>query len=63
MTIIKLDDHRPHVTGSVRCHKCKHEWVAVAPEGTMNLECPSCGAVGNYIDFDLDGCDSDDNGT
>lgn len=30
-------------TGKARCVACRHEWVAVAPLGTVALECPSCG--------------------
>lgn len=25
------------------CLGCRHEWVAVAEAGTVDLECPSCG--------------------
>ena len=32
----------PHMTVKARCLACKHEWVAVAPTGTIWLTCPSC---------------------
>lgn len=32
----------PHLSGTARCLHCKHEWVAVAPVGTLSLVCPSC---------------------
>ena len=32
----------PHNTGKARCIDCKHEWVAVAPVGTVWLICPAC---------------------
>lgn len=32
----------PHWTGTAHCLGCKHEWQAVAPLGTMWLECPKC---------------------
>lgn len=32
----------PHMTGKARCIQCGHEWVAVAPVGTVFLECPEC---------------------
>lgn len=33
----------PHTEGPVLCVECKHEWVGVAPCGTVGLECPNCG--------------------
>ena len=32
----------PHIKGEARCLVCKHEWQAVAPAGTYQLECPEC---------------------
>lgn len=32
----------PHLTGKAVCTTCNHEWVAVAPAGTVHLECPEC---------------------
>jgi len=32
-----------HMTGSARCLGCQHQWEAVAPIGTTELECPACG--------------------
>jgi hypothetical protein len=29
-------------TGQAFCVSCRHEWVAVAPTGTLDLECPAC---------------------
>ena len=26
----------------MKCDKCNHEWVAISPLGTQELECPSC---------------------
>ena len=40
--VIKLDDHRPHYTSDMVCHKCGHNWVAVYPEETKTLNCPEC---------------------
>jgi hypothetical protein len=31
-----------HNAGEAKCCHCKHEWVAVAPVGTVWLECPKC---------------------
>ena len=40
--VISIEDHMPHETQSIRCFKCNHDWVAVFPEGTTELECPNC---------------------
>jgi hypothetical protein len=32
----------PHLAGEAVCVSCRHTWVAVAPVGTWQLECPSC---------------------
>jgi hypothetical protein len=29
-------------SGEARCFQCEHTWVAVAPVGTVQLECPNC---------------------
>ena len=51
--IISLDDYRaeagPYLSGPARCMACKHEWVAVAPAGTTELECPHCGAMKGFF--------------
>mgnify|MGYP000489409234 CR=1 FL=1 len=44
MTVIYLDDYRAHIDGEAKCLACQHEWVAVAPTGTLGLDCPECGA-------------------
>lgn len=30
-------------TCTIECERCTHLWIAVAPIGTMGLECPGCG--------------------
>jgi hypothetical protein len=46
MTVISLTDERtkraPHREGPARCLNCKGEWHAVAPVGTVALQCPHC---------------------
>lgn len=32
----------PHVAGEAICLCCKHEWIATAPVGTHQLDCPEC---------------------
>ena len=34
----------PHRQGLARCIGCGHGWEAVAPAGTIALECPLCGS-------------------
>lgn len=33
----------PHAAGPAICLECRHEWVAVAPWGKLNFDCPACG--------------------
>lgn len=45
MTIIKFskpEKEEQHITGEAVCGTCAHEWVAVAPVGTTELQCPAC---------------------
>lgn len=30
--------------GKASCLQCKHTWHAVAPVGTVDLDCPACGS-------------------
>ena len=41
--IINLQKKRPHMTGDALCLQCSYKWVAVAPIGFVELECPECG--------------------
>lgn len=36
-------EHQAHLSGPAVCLACRHSWVAVAPLGTTELECGSCG--------------------
>lgn len=36
------EKREPHLSGEAICIGCRHEWVAVAPVGVWQLECPSC---------------------
>lgn len=40
--VVSLDDRRPHMSGEARCLCCGHKWVAIAPIGTVELECTEC---------------------
>jgi hypothetical protein len=37
------EERSPHLSGRAVCIGCKHVWQAVAPVGTVELECPACG--------------------
>ena len=41
--VTNILEHQPHMTGEAKCLACGHEWVAVAPIGTVAFECPKCG--------------------
>tara|TARA_Y100000815_G_C13263217_1_gene470132 strand:- start:118 stop:429 length:312 start_codon:yes stop_codon:yes gene_type:complete len=36
------EERSAHVCGTAKCLQCRHEWEAVAPVGTIDLECPEC---------------------
>jgi len=44
--VVSLADERqkrsPHISGAAKCLACQHRWMAVAPTGTIWLDCPSC---------------------
>lgn len=45
MTVVPFErpeKEEPHLAGEALCIGCRHEWAAVAPVGTWQLECPSC---------------------
>ena len=39
---VATDPPEPHMTGDAKCLSCGHAWQAVAPVGTVGIECPSC---------------------
>lgn len=41
--VIDINAHRDHLSGEAICLVCRHTWIAVAPCGTIQLECPACG--------------------
>lgn len=40
--VVGILQNSPHISGNAKCLSCSHEWVAVAPTGTHELECPEC---------------------
>ena len=55
MTVISLEqaklDRTPHLSGAAACMVCHHSWVAVAPIGTNELECPECHTMKGLFRF------------
>lgn len=47
----ETQEELPHMECLARCIACKHEWHAVAPVGTVWLECPSCGTEKGVFKF------------
>lgn len=45
-------EYDPHMTGEAFCIGCSHTWVAVAPVGTAQLECPACNAMKGHFKFE-----------
>lgn len=45
MNVVSLESYRErdHLAGQARCVACGHEWEAVAPTGTVYLDCAECG--------------------
>lgn len=41
--VIDITSKLPHLSGNALCLTCGHKWVAVAPIGTTEFECPECG--------------------
>jgi hypothetical protein len=46
-------DDVPHGAGHAFCIACRHEWVAVAPVGAVDLECPQCGTMKGRYKFEF----------
>lgn len=46
-------DNVQHGAGEAFCIACDHSWVAVAPTGTLALECPECGAMKGHWKFEF----------
>lgn len=40
--VVNLINHQPHISGNALCLTCGNKWVAVAPIGTVELECSEC---------------------
>lgn len=40
--VVSITAKQPHISGEAVCINCRHGWMAVAPLGTDELECPEC---------------------
>ena len=40
--VVSLEIQEETGSGEAICTRCRHTWVATAPAGTDQLECPSC---------------------
>ena len=40
------------IEGSAFCLQCAHTWTAIAPSGTVRLECPECHTEKGLFKFD-----------
>ena len=39
--------------GEAFCIQCKHTWIATAPTGVVDLECPECGTFKGKYKFEF----------
>ena len=39
--------------GEAFCIQCKHTWIATAPVGVVDLECPECGTFKGKYKFEF----------
>lgn len=47
----KKPEYDPHGSGEAFCLQCHHEWIAVVPVGTTQLECPECHTMKGLLKF------------
>jgi hypothetical protein len=56
MTVIafrKPEPQQQHAAGEAFCICCGHTWIAVAPTGTTQLECPECHTMKGHWKFEF----------
>lgn len=55
--IIDLSEHRPHLSGEIKCTTCNHAWIGVCPidpDGSVpTLECPECGLHQGFFRYPI----------
>jgi len=54
VSVIEFKRRKPEVQtacGEAFCIACDHRWTAVAPTGTIDLECPNCKSMKGHWAF------------
>lgn len=49
----QLEQKDPHGHGEAFCLGCGRTWIAVAPVGTTQLECPECRSMKGHWKFEF----------
>ena len=49
--VVPFKKREPHMAGDAFCMQCNHTWAAVAPVGTVSLECPACATQKGLFKF------------
>lgn len=47
----KPEEYEQTACGEAFCIACDHRWAAVAPTGTIDLECPNCKSMKGHWAF------------
>lgn len=47
------EEREPHISGSLYCMACSHEWSAVWKPGVQEFECPECNSMKGRSKFDI----------
>lgn len=57
MTVINIDEYRPHLSGEIKCIICGHQWVGVCmvdQDGNVPcFECPKCGLHQGFFTYPI----------
>jgi len=43
--VVNIGGSDKSITGEAKCVQCQKEWIAVAPVGTVTLDCPDCNTM------------------
>jgi hypothetical protein len=46
------EERKPYASGHCYCMACNHEWLAVWPIGTIEMECPECKSMRGRSKYD-----------
>jgi len=52
--VINLNEKRPHMQGETVCLGCGHKSRAVAPIGTVFMECSNCGTMKEVFKYPVE---------